>query len=297
MLFCDLCIKEIGLGNRPTTHFSKEGWKNLIAGFKERTGKNYDRMQMKNKWDHLKKDWKLWKELKHGETGLGWDPEKRTIAASEEWWTEKVKVCTKTCSVSVILIYLFIFVQVLILIYLLHQVFPGVKKFRCGGIAPDLEEKLNIMFSQVVATGEDSWAPSIGSLPPDVGRIQLEDDDVADNIETNQGGPEELGGGSTPGNASSAASKRRKIGKNKGLALSLMSELQQSTLALKPPPVVTIKEVVELISSSPELITNLDLYYFALEHIRDKTTREIFMSIPEDMRVWWITKAYEKRAQ
>ncbi|KAK8968786.1 hypothetical protein KSP40_PGU012682 [Platanthera guangdongensis] len=31
------------------------------------------------------------------------------------------------------------------------------------------------MFSQVVATGEDSWAPSIGSLPPDVGRIQLED--------------------------------------------------------------------------------------------------------------------------
>ncbi|KAK8951047.1 Protein FAR1-RELATED SEQUENCE 4 [Platanthera zijinensis] len=108
---------EIGLGNRPTTHFSKEGWKNLIAGFKERTGKNYDRMQMKNKWDHLKKDWKLWKELKHGETGLGWDPEKRTIAASEEWWTEKVKV------------------------------FPGVKKFRCGGIAPDLEEKLNIMFS------------------------------------------------------------------------------------------------------------------------------------------------------
>ncbi|KAK8943043.1 hypothetical protein KSP39_PZI009344 [Platanthera zijinensis] len=42
-LFCDLCIKEIGLGNRPTTHFSKEGWKNLIAGFKERTRKSYDR--------------------------------------------------------------------------------------------------------------------------------------------------------------------------------------------------------------------------------------------------------------
>ncbi|KAK8966310.1 hypothetical protein KSP40_PGU002966 [Platanthera guangdongensis] len=84
------------------------------------------------------------------------------------------------------------------------------------------------MFSQVVATREDSWAPSVGSLPPDV---------------------------------------------------------------------VTVKEVVELISSSPELRANLDLYYFALEHIRDKTTREIFMSIPEDMRVWWIMKAYEKRAQ
>ncbi|KAK8940029.1 hypothetical protein KSP40_PGU009397 [Platanthera guangdongensis] len=59
----------------------------------------------------------------------------------------------------------------------------------------------------------------------------------------------------------------------------------------------TVKEVVELISSSPELRANLDLYYFALEHIRDKTTREIFMSISEDMRVWWIMKAYEKSAQ
>ncbi|KAK8939738.1 hypothetical protein KSP40_PGU003762 [Platanthera guangdongensis] len=154
------------------------------------------------------------------------------------------------------------------------------------------------MFSQVVATGEDSWAPSIGSLPPDVGRIQLEDDDVADNMENNQGGPKEYGGATTPpGNASSSASKKRKIGRNKGMAFSLMSDLHQSTLALKPPPVVTVKEVVELISSSPELRANLDLYYFALEHIRDKTTREIFMSIPEDMRVWWIMKAYEKRAQ
>ncbi|KAK8933642.1 hypothetical protein KSP39_PZI015827 [Platanthera zijinensis] len=198
MLFCDLCIKEIGLGNRPTTHFSKEGWTNLIAGFKERTGKSYDQLQMKNKWDHLKKDWKLWKELKHGETGLGWDPEKRTIAASEEWWADKIKVV------------------------------PAAKKFRSGGISPELEEKLDSMFSQVVATGEASWAPSIGSLPPDV---------------------------------------------------------------------VTVKEVVELLSSYSELMDNLELYYFALEHIRDKTTREIFMSIPEHMRVWWIMKAYEKRDQ
>ncbi|KAK8959923.1 hypothetical protein KSP40_PGU011192 [Platanthera guangdongensis] len=154
------------------------------------------------------------------------------------------------------------------------------------------------MFSQVIATGEDSWAPSIGSLPPDVRRIQLEDDDVADNMENNQDGPEDIGGASSPPvNTYSSASKRRKIGKNKGMIFSLMSDLHQSTLALKPPPVVTVKEVVELISSSPEIQANLDLYYFALDHIGDKTNREILMSIPEDMRVWWIMKAYEKRAQ
>ncbi|XP_020596486.1 uncharacterized protein LOC110036392 [Phalaenopsis equestris] len=31
-------------------------------------------MKLKNKWNHLKKDWKLWKELKRGSTELGWDP-------------------------------------------------------------------------------------------------------------------------------------------------------------------------------------------------------------------------------
>ncbi|KAK8952005.1 hypothetical protein KSP39_PZI004277 [Platanthera zijinensis] len=138
------------------------------------------------------------------------------------------------------------------------------------------------MFSQVVATGEDSWAPSIGTLPPDVGRIHLEDD-VADNTEN-------------IGSASTSAVKRRKFGKNKGVALSLMSDLHQSTLSLKPPSVISVKEVIQLIAGSPEIRANPDLYYFALDHIRDKTTRKILMSIPEEDRVWWIKQAYERRA-
>ncbi|KAK8914171.1 hypothetical protein KSP39_PZI023627 [Platanthera zijinensis] len=154
------------------------------------------------------------------------------------------------------------------------------------------------MFSQVVATGEASWAPSIGSLPPDVGGIMLDEDDVADNLENKEMAPEEMGLASTPPrNASSSVNKKRKLEKNRGMAFSLMSELHHSTLAVKPPPVVTVKEVVELLSSYSELMENLELYCFALEHIRDKTTREIFMSIPEHMRVWWIMKAYEKRDQ
>ncbi|PKU82595.1 hypothetical protein MA16_Dca017528 [Dendrobium catenatum] len=33
IIFCDLCLREIELGNRPTTHFNKEGWTNLIKNF------------------------------------------------------------------------------------------------------------------------------------------------------------------------------------------------------------------------------------------------------------------------
>ncbi|KAK8947076.1 hypothetical protein KSP39_PZI006935 [Platanthera zijinensis] len=56
MIFCDLCLREIELGNRPTTHFSRDGWSNLTTNFFAQTGKSYDRNQMKNKWDQIKKD-------------------------------------------------------------------------------------------------------------------------------------------------------------------------------------------------------------------------------------------------
>ncbi|KAI0507198.1 hypothetical protein KFK09_013319 [Dendrobium nobile] len=66
LLYCDICIGEIELGNRPNTHFNKEGWTNLMNKFNSRTEKSYDRTQLKNKWDQLKKDWKLWKDLLRG---------------------------------------------------------------------------------------------------------------------------------------------------------------------------------------------------------------------------------------
>ena len=40
----------------------------------------------------MKARWGLWKKLKGRETGLGWDHEKWTIAASDEWWAKKIEV-------------------------------------------------------------------------------------------------------------------------------------------------------------------------------------------------------------
>ncbi|XP_020588796.1 L10-interacting MYB domain-containing protein-like [Phalaenopsis equestris] len=129
-IFCDLCLKEMELGNRPTTYFNKEGWNNVSVKFKELTSRDYDRMKFKNKWDQLKNDWKIWKELKRGTTGLGWDSLKRTIDAPEEWWAEKL------------------------------QVVPAAKKFKMNGIDRVMEEKLDGMFKGVVATGAHAFTPS-----------------------------------------------------------------------------------------------------------------------------------------
>ncbi|KAB2635549.1 hypothetical protein D8674_026083 [Pyrus ussuriensis x Pyrus communis] len=64
-LFCDVCVKEVEAGNRPGTHFKKEGWENQC---------------------------KLWKEQKGKETGIEWNPKLNIVDASDEWWHNKIQV-------------------------------------------------------------------------------------------------------------------------------------------------------------------------------------------------------------
>ncbi|KAK9002469.1 hypothetical protein V6N11_025147 [Hibiscus sabdariffa] len=137
VIFCDICIKEILNGNRPGTHFKKEGWIKIVKNFENETGKPYTQRQLKNRWDLLKKEWKLWKKLKEKDTGLGWDHMKGTIDASEDWWESRLKVV------------------------------PEAQRFKSAGIDPEVEGKLDQMFRGIVATGDKAWAPSSGTLPSD----------------------------------------------------------------------------------------------------------------------------------
>ena len=49
-------------------------------------------MQFKNKWDHLRKQWKTWKECFEQDTRLGYDSVTGKLEASDEWWTQKLQV-------------------------------------------------------------------------------------------------------------------------------------------------------------------------------------------------------------
>lgn len=91
-VFCDICIRAVQMGMRPGTHFSKQGWKYVIGQFERQSGQCFTKKQLKNKWDGIKKDWKIWKSLLDQGSKLGWDPKKQTIAASDDWWDEKIKV-------------------------------------------------------------------------------------------------------------------------------------------------------------------------------------------------------------
>jgi len=72
--------------------FTKEGWKNILSKFAMRTGLSYNHKQLKNMWDSLKKDFGIWAKLIEHQTGLGWDPIKRTVLASDDWWERKGQV-------------------------------------------------------------------------------------------------------------------------------------------------------------------------------------------------------------
>jgi hypothetical protein len=82
----------VNKGNRDITHLSKTGYANLISRFKDRTRLLYTRKQFKNKWDKLKGDYSIWKQLTK-ETGLGWSASGKDIKMTEAWWKETTKVC------------------------------------------------------------------------------------------------------------------------------------------------------------------------------------------------------------
>ncbi|WCJ24546.1 hypothetical protein M5689_006497 [Euphorbia peplus] len=100
-------------------------------------GHMFTKDQMRHKWDTMKLQWKLWRELKGKETGLGWDPIKGTIDASDEWWNEKIQENASYASL------------------------------REKGIGQDVYEKYEMLFMDTVATGEYAYAPSSGMLPDD----------------------------------------------------------------------------------------------------------------------------------
>ncbi|KAL1095301.1 hypothetical protein V6Z11_D06G146700 [Gossypium hirsutum] len=109
-----------------------------MTNFEKETGKGFSQRQLKNRWDALKKEWKAWKKLKGEDTGLGWNPIKRTVDASDEWWGSRL------------------------------QVVPEAKKFKTSGIDPEFERKLDQMFMGIVATGDKAWTPSFGTLRSDL---------------------------------------------------------------------------------------------------------------------------------
>nr|KJB67002.1 hypothetical protein B456_010G169700 [Gossypium raimondii] len=69
-IFCDIFIKEILKGNKPGTHFTKDGWLKIMTKFEKETGKGFSHKQLKNRVKSSKK----------------------TVDASDDWWESRLQV-------------------------------------------------------------------------------------------------------------------------------------------------------------------------------------------------------------
>ncbi|XP_024031770.1 L10-interacting MYB domain-containing protein-like [Morus notabilis] len=278
-LFCDLCIKEVEGGHRPGTHLDKVGWENVIQKFNEATKRVYKRTQLKNKWDALKNDWKLWKELVGKETGLGWNNKKNTIDASEEWWHNKL------------------------------QIHPNAAKFRTQGIEPEFEDKLNRMFTNTVATGVYAWTPASGQIP-------CEDDKIANEMISPLEQLESSGSSDAPIRREmpqdpkkkrpielDEGQKKFKRGKGKdkvGSAAKLSQQIERlvtvvetistgSSIAQSKGPDYSMTRLVEVLESLPGLESGSELYFFTVHLCADTIKIESFFALKRpELQLNWL---------
>ncbi|KAH0464064.1 hypothetical protein IEQ34_006850 [Dendrobium chrysotoxum] len=194
---------------------------------------------------------------------------------------------------------------------------PNAKKFCYNGIPPELEEKLDLMFSRIVTTWENVWIPSSGILPPklnDNHTISSEEEDYTQDEQTNL--PhiptnDPTGNYDTQRSQQSATflRRRKRVRTSKSGTIDLfLNHVEDLVDAAKSISSIistsnnnrtsfTILEVLEEISKIPDIFDDFELYKFATEYFKDKDNREIFMGIPIKRKLWWLRKRFDKRTQ
>lgn len=94
--FVELCAAEVINGNRVGKTLNKVGWAKIHQEFCRQGNVSYNIRQLKNHWEAMKSDYHIFKKLKFGESGLGWNEVTKTIEASPIWWLQKVQVSLNT---------------------------------------------------------------------------------------------------------------------------------------------------------------------------------------------------------
>ncbi|CAN6362276.1 unnamed protein product [Urochloa humidicola] len=86
--FCELCVEEIKAGNSSKGHLTNRAYTNIAAKFEERTGLRHSKLQLKNRWDALRRMYSFWLSI-NKETGLG--RRRGTVQADDDWWEKNTK--------------------------------------------------------------------------------------------------------------------------------------------------------------------------------------------------------------
>ncbi|KAL2462325.1 L10-interacting MYB domain-containing protein-like [Abeliophyllum distichum] len=270
-VFISLCEEEIIAGRRPGSHFTPEGWKNIVEGFYSITGRQYSKAQFKNQWDTMKAEFVIFNELMNRETDIGIDPVTNTIDAPSEWWDRKIK------------------------------------RSRCLPIPASLPDfvRRNICHrahlrtpSTVSQVGANSSAPSQAEdyqdADPDEGEGSDESNGPVDvpNCQTAMSQDEEIGRGTSSGKRKSSGGPRRATKKKSGPEMlsasinNLVSCCREVSDRRTPPSsdVSSISECIRTVRNLPGIERGSDLYFYSVQYMRNQDNRALFsdMETPEE---------------
>ncbi|CAL5215242.1 unnamed protein product [Lathyrus oleraceus] len=272
-----ICIEEIEAGNRPTTHFSKEGWKNITEKFQKKTGYAYDRTQLKNRWDTLKREFSSFVKLVDKQTGVEWDHEKKTIMADDDWWAEKSKED------------------------------PDILKWKHGG--PKFVELLDKCFKGAIATGFALYKPYEDQFPCEGSQSVFEGGRENNTITEDEGDADNFDvGNEVQPNPTPSSSKKRKV-LGKGEKIGATEKLQRSLDRILdgfgpsqqglPEDNISYAKCLKMLDEIPSLVKGSHLHFKAVRILANKENRTAFSyfmnTSTADMALDWIDTCPEKK--
>ncbi|WCJ41875.1 hypothetical protein M5689_022714 [Euphorbia peplus] len=310
--FLDICVRGTVGGKRSGGSWGHHGWQWVDNEMKS-ANHIFTKDQMRNKWDTMKLHWKLWKDLKGKETGLGWNPIKGTIDASDEWWKEKI------------------------------QENASYAPLREKGIGQDVYEKYEMLFMDTVATGEYAYAPSSRLLPNHINEDPIYDNVInlvqnheleesfGDRVERMMNPNSALGGspihnGDDPVNfednnradiQKSMSKQTKKVtfkkkgdkGKKKSSTAEItdvISALKESIEAtaekkivawgkmLERPIQYSIEEVMNDVLSLPHIEMGSGIHFFCGDLFRDESNRNLYKTLKnDDVKLKWLEYKYK----
>ncbi|KAL3833975.1 hypothetical protein ACJIZ3_008711 [Penstemon smallii] len=239
-IFIRLCVGEVTAGNRPSNHFNKTGWDNLVKKNGAATNRKYSKVELKNKWDSLK-EFSQWKSLTNGETGLGWDHKKGTVTATKEWWSRKI------------------------------QGNPNAAKFRLKG--PLLVYDQETLFSDVVATGNSAWDSKLG-----INTESTPTSDFVQRTHV-EGGPSATKNKQRNGVEEFLARIRHKKAKKVSTAAKIQNTVAASRVPDNASRQYSISMCIEIIENMDVIENGDDLWLYSTGLMLKPAIRELFLAL------------------
>uniref|UniRef100_A0A2K2BZP3 Myb/SANT-like domain-containing protein n=1 Tax=Populus trichocarpa TaxID=3694 RepID=A0A2K2BZP3_POPTR len=227
-IFCDICIKAIDMGMRPNTHFDKTRiWNKLVS-----------------------------------ETGVGWNSELGTIAASDEWWKQKI------------------------------QEIRGAKKFRHVGIEPSLKNKFDRMYSNIIATGAgDSEEDVIPDFQTDMARMVGGINMSSSSNTKSDGKRKERDHYDVRGGKKKTAGIGVQLLSRCNHLLESMSTKSDSTSLNMDREGCSIREVMAELHSIPGVSIEDEFHDFATEYLNLRRKREMWASMGDkQQKLRWLQR-------